>query len=68
MRYIYLPLVLAASCGASPQVREAYALEAARCAAAERAIVERESTAEQDELDLAIERARCDRALAEAGQ
>lgn len=54
------------SCGATPGQREAYALETARCIANERAIVERDSGPEQDEIDLAIERARCDAALARA--
>lgn len=52
-------------CGtASAEVRTAYAIEQARCIAAERAIVDRAGTTEeQDRADLAAERARCDAAL-----
>ncbi len=53
-------LALLAGCGATP-----YATETARCAANEEVIVQRTgTTAEQDELDMAAERARCDEALA----
>lgn len=57
--------LLLASCGASAELRASYSLEVTRCIANERAIVDRQgSTREQDEADLAIERARCDAALA----
>lgn len=53
-----------ASCGgATTDQRVDYAAEVARCVAAERAIVDRESTAEQDAADLAALRAECDRNL-----
>lgn len=61
---VALALALAACGGASPATRASYAAEVARCVAAERAIIDREgSSREQDELDLASERARCDAAL-----
>lgn len=61
-------LMLLASCGASERVRVAYASEVALCIANERAIIDREGTSrEQDEADLAAERARCDAALVAIG-
>jgi hypothetical protein len=59
---------LAPGCGASvsQELRTAYAAEAMRCHANERAIVEREpeeTTIERDENDLAAERQRCNDAL-----
>lgn len=55
---------LAACGGLSAETRTAFAVETARCVSNERAIVDRQgSTREQDELDLATERARCDAAL-----
>lgn len=63
-----LGLMLLASCGASERVRVAYASEVALCIANERAIIDREGTSrEQDEADLAAERARCDAALVAIG-
>jgi hypothetical protein len=57
-------LSMGVSCGASEQLRVAYAAEVALCIANERAIVDREGTTrEQDLADLAAERARCDAAL-----
>lgn len=57
-------LLMGASCGASEQLRAAYAIEVARCVANERSIVDREGTTrEQDVADLAAERIRCDAAL-----
>lgn len=54
----------AGSCAASPELRRSYAEEVARCISNERAIVDRRGTTqEQDEADLASERARCDEAL-----
>ena len=65
---IAIPLsLLVIGCGASPEVRANYAVEAARCITNERAIVDRASTAEEDARDLAIERARCDAALEAIG-
>jgi hypothetical protein len=60
-----LGFLVTGSCGgASAEIRAAYAVETARCIANERAIVDRQdSTREQDERDLAAERARCDEAL-----
>ena len=64
---VALPLG-ALGCGASAATREAYAAEVARCVAGERAIVDREGTTlEEDQRDLAIERDRCDAALAAIG-
>ncbi len=61
-------LSMGVSCGASEQLRVAYAAEVALCVANERAIVDREGTTrEQDLADLAAERARCDAALAAIG-
>jgi hypothetical protein len=55
---------LASGCGASAQVRAAYAVEQAQCVANERAIVDRPGTTEaEDRADLAAERARCDETL-----
>lgn len=52
--------------GASAETRARYSLEAARCVANERSIVDREGTTEaQDRADMTAERARCDAALAE---
>lgn len=57
-------LLLGACGGASAEVRAAYSVEVARCIANERAIVDRQGTTrEQDQSDLAAERARCDAAL-----
>lgn len=58
--------LFAASCGgASAATRTAYGVEAARCVANERAIVDRQGTTEaQDRADLRAERTRCDAALA----
>lgn len=57
--------VQCAGCGsATAEQRTAYAVEQARCIAAERAIVDREGTTyEEDRADLEAERARCDAAL-----
>ncbi len=55
--------IAAQGCGASAVTRSSYALEQARCLANEREIIERVSTAEEDDRDMAIERARCDAAL-----
>lgn len=61
---IGLALVLAACGGVSAATRASYSAEVARCIAAERAIIERQGTTyEQDQRDLAVERARCDAAL-----
>lgn len=55
---------LSSGCGASAATRSTYALEQARCIANEREIVDREGTTlEQDQADMAAERARCDAAL-----
>lgn len=63
-----LGFMLLASCGANERVRVAYASEVALCIANERAIIDREGTTrEQDEADLAAERARCDAALVAIG-
>jgi hypothetical protein len=51
-------------CGASPEVRAAYALEEQRCEANEAAIVMGDGTLAEDQEALALERARCDAALA----
>lgn len=58
--------ILDCSCGAAtPAQREGYAAEVARCAANERAIVERPGTSEAEDAEaLDTERARCDAALA----
>ena len=59
---------VAAGCGASAEVRASYATTVAECIAHERAIVDRQGTTEeQDEADLAAERARCDAALTALG-
>lgn len=51
-------------CGASAELRAAYALEQARCIANEQEIIDRAgSTYEEDVADLAEERLRCDAAL-----
>lgn len=50
------------SCGGSAQVG-AYGAVSAACIAQERVIVERESTEEEDERDLAVTRAVCDAIL-----
>ncbi len=67
---VVLLAALAAHCsgcgGVSVEARTAYAVESARCVANERAIVDRVSTEEEDRRDIAIERARCDAALAVA--
>jgi len=68
VRYIILCLLisplLVGACGSSAQLRAQYASEVARCTQNERHIVARDdSTAEQDDADLAVERARCDAAL-----
>ncbi len=54
-----------ASCGgASTATRSAYAVEVTHCTSNERTIVDRAgTTAEQDQHDLLVERARCDAAL-----
>lgn len=63
---VLLAYVVAACGSASPAVKGAYSLEAARCIANEREIVERSGTTEeQDRADLAAERARCDAELAQ---
>jgi hypothetical protein len=68
VRALALALCLAPlGCGASPAVRESYALTVARCTAAERAIVDRDSTAEEDARDLAALRAECAQALEAIG-
>jgi hypothetical protein len=57
-----------AGCGASAATREAYAAEVARCVAGERAIVDRSGTSEEEDREaLALERARCNAALAAIG-
>ena len=51
-------------CGASAELRAAYALEQARCIANERQIVERDGTTYMEDVeDLELERARCNAAL-----
>jgi hypothetical protein len=51
-------------CGASAATHSAYSIEAARCIANERVIIERTGTTEeQDRADMAAERARCDHEL-----
>lgn len=63
MRSGWIGLLLL-GCGASAQVRAAYAAEVAHCMEMERAIVHREGTTlEQDQEDMAAERVRCDAAL-----
>lgn len=65
---LLLTLVLIACSGVPLETRTAYSVEAAYCVANERAIVDRQGTTlEQDETDLAIERARCDAALSAVG-
>jgi hypothetical protein len=55
---------LTAGCGASAEIRGAYALEQARCIANEREIVTRLGTSYQEDAnDLRAERERCDAAL-----
>ena len=55
-------------CGATGELRTAYAVEQARCLANERAIIAREGTTrEQDELDYSTEQARCDAELVRIG-
>lgn len=57
-------LLAGATCNASKDTRRRYMEEVARCTANERMIVRREdSTFQEDEADLAAERARCDAAL-----
>lgn len=64
MRAIALSAIILVGCGASAQLRSAYATETARCIANERAIVDRQGTSyEQDREDLDVERARCNAAL-----
>lgn len=59
-----LLLVLLSCSGASAATHTAYALEEARCVNNERQIVNRTGhTLEEDQHDLALERARCDAAL-----
>lgn len=64
-----LALVFAAgvslpACGASDAMRAAYAEEVARCTLNERAIVAREGTTEEEDMQaLELERARCDAEL-----
>lgn len=68
MRIALGVVMLAASCGASEQIRASYAAEVALCIANERAIVDREGTSrEEDEAALVAERARCDAALEAIG-
>lgn len=63
-----LSFLLLIGCGASAELRASYATTVTECIAHERAIVDRQgSTLEQDEADLAIERTRCDAALAAVG-
>jgi len=63
-----LALVTVPGCGASAELRASYATTVTECIAHERAIVDRQgSTLEQDNADLAVERARCDAALAAVG-
>lgn len=67
-RALVAALCVIAGCGgASAELRARYAAEVARCVMAERAIVDRASTPEEDARDLATERARCDAALLAAG-
>jgi hypothetical protein len=55
-------------CGASPEVRQSYAVEVARCIAAERAIVDRQGTTEaEDVAALAVVRAERDATLQTIG-
>jgi hypothetical protein len=65
MKTTIIAALLFAGCGgASADTETAYAAEATRCIAHERAIVDRQGTTlEQDRADLAAERARCDSAL-----
>jgi hypothetical protein len=64
-RLIPILFLLSACGGASVQTETAYAAEATRCIANERAIIDRQGTTlEQDRADLTAERARCDAALA----
>lgn len=57
-------ILLANACGATPQQRAAYAVEQARCISNERAIIAREgSTREADIEAMELERERCDAAL-----
>lgn len=64
MTRLLLAVVLLGGCGASAELRVAYATETARCTQNERAIVDRSgTTAEQDRADLDSERVRCDAAL-----
>lgn len=67
--FLLLLILVVYGCGtASLETRTAYSIEAAHCVANERAIVDREGTTrEQDEADLAAERARCDAALLTIG-
>jgi hypothetical protein len=58
----------AACSGPSAAVRTSYGIEEAHCIANERALVSRTGhTLEEDQRDLALERARCDAALAAIG-
>jgi len=65
MRWAVMAVAVMAGCGGpNSNIRALYAAEVQRCIANERAIVDRVGTTrEQDEADLAAERARCDAAL-----
>lgn len=66
LRTTAIMCVLFLACGGlSSEQRIAYSAEVARCIQNERAIIDRQGTTlEEDERDLAVERARCDDALA----
>jgi hypothetical protein len=68
LKHFFLFSVLLPGCGASAELRTRYATEVARCIANERAIVDRQGTSyEQDLEDLDAERARCNAALESIG-
>lgn len=68
LKHFFLFSVLLPGCGASAELRTRYATEVARCIANERAIVDRQGTSyEQDLEDLDAERARCNAALEQIG-
>lgn len=66
---VALACLTAPGCGSvSPETRSAYALEVARCAANEEAIVDRRDTTMDEDVEaIRAERARCDAALSEIG-
>lgn len=68
MKTLLILSALTVGCGASAQLRTAYATEMARCISNERAIIDRQGTSyEQDREDLDVERARCNAALQQIG-